>query len=104
MLIKKVLVSLLATLFCLAVAGVALAENEYEDVFASSNQSISATSMESGMDTGDHMNAKSGDATTKDKQDVDSPNSRPVLCAASFHDNGNRPQNHQDYCRNLYGS
>jgi hypothetical protein len=104
MLIKKVLVSLLATMFCLAVAGLAFADNEYEDAFASSAQSMTSTSMSSGMDTGNDMNAKSGDATTEDRQDVDHPNSRPVLCAASFHNNGELPQNHQNYCKNLYGS
>lgn len=100
MLIKKVLIGILATIFCLAVAGVAVAENEYEDVFASHDVTISSTSMDSQQD----MNAKSGEATHQHKQQVDNPNSRPVLCAASFHNNGDLPRNHQDYCKNLYGS
>ncbi len=100
MLVKKVLVSTLAILFCLAVAGTALAENEYENVFASSDQTISATNMGAEQD----MNAEAGDATPEHKQQVDDPNSRPVLCAASFHDNDNLPKNHADYCKELYGS
>ena len=100
MLIKKVLVGTLAILFCLAIAGVALAENEYENVFASSDQTISATHMGAGHD----MNAEAGKATPEQKQQVDNPNSRPVVCAASFHDNDNLTQDHANYCKELYGS
>ena len=100
MLIKKVLVSLLATVFCLAIAGVALAENEYVDVFPSSDQTISSSTM----DAGHHMNAKSGDATTDEKQKMDDQNARPVVCAASIQNAGDLNKNQVDYCRNLYGS
>ncbi len=100
MLIKKVLVGTLAILFSLAITGVALAENEYENVFASSDQTISATQMGADHD----MNAEAGKATPEQKQEIDNPNSRPLLCAASFHDNDNLPKNHADYCKELYGS